>query len=143
MSKQNIENFIPPIQSDGLNTKTAVDFSSASSLSLPTTVTASASSSLTVGATPTIVIGSTPSITVGASATVVYGASASVTYGTSSTLNIGSSGVIAGVGTGTTGILLKNLKNSANATVGGTAKTITIDIAGTNYYFLVYPTSST
>lgn len=49
---------------------------------------------------------------------------------------------IIAVGTGANGLILKNLKNSANTTVSGVVKTVEIDIAGTPYYFLVSPTSS-
>jgi len=45
-------------------------------------------------------------------------------------------------GTGANGGVLKNLKNSANTTANGTAKTVEVDIAGTPYYFLVYPATS-
>jgi len=49
---------------------------------------------------------------------------------------------LSATGTGANGLKIKNLKNSTNTTVSGTAKTVEIDIAGTPYYFLVYPTSS-
>lgn len=53
-----------------------------------------------------------------------------------------SAGTIAGLGTGANGIILKNLKNAAAATLSGTAKTVEIDIGGTPYYFLVSPTAT-
>lgn len=49
---------------------------------------------------------------------------------------------ISATGTGSNGLTLKNLKNSANTTVSGTPVTIQINIAGTPYYFLAYPTSA-
>ena len=62
---------------------------------------------------------------------------------TGSTLNFPVNGsTISATGTGSNGLVLKNLKNSSNTAVTGTAKTIEIDIAGTPYYFLVYPTSN-
>jgi len=45
-------------------------------------------------------------------------------------------------GTGANGGVLTNLKNNANTSVSGTAKTVEIDIGGTPYYFLVSPTNS-
>lgn len=57
-------------------------------------------------------------------------------------LQVTSGGNIAGAGTGANGWVAKDLKNSANTGVSGTAKTVEIDIGGTPYYFLVYPTSS-
>ena len=49
--------------------------------------------------------------------------------------------VIAG-NAGANGIVLKNLKNAAAGTLGGTALNVEIDIGGTPYYFAVYPTKS-
>ena len=49
---------------------------------------------------------------------------------------------IIGLNTGANGFILKNLKNSGNTGVSGTAKTVEIDIGGTAYYFLVSPTST-
>ena len=49
---------------------------------------------------------------------------------------------ITSTGTGANGMVLANLKNSANTTVSGTAKTVAITIGGVAYYFLVYPTST-
>ncbi len=54
-------------------------------------------------------------------------------------VDVVSAGVIAGLGTGTSGITLKNLKNSAASALSGTQLDITIDIGGTPYYFTVYP----
>lgn len=49
---------------------------------------------------------------------------------------------IEATGTGANGLVIKNLKNSTNTAVSGTAITIEIDIAGTPYYFLAYPTTT-
>ena len=57
-------------------------------------------------------------------------------------VDVVSAGVIAGLGTGTNGITLKNLKNSAASSLSGTNVDITIDIGGTPYYFTVYPTKA-
>lgn len=57
-------------------------------------------------------------------------------------ITVASAATITGAGTGANGIILKNLKNNANTTVSGTAITITIDVAGTPYYFLAYPTNT-
>lgn len=57
-------------------------------------------------------------------------------------VDVVSAGVIAGLGTGTNGITLKNLKNSAASALSGTQLDITIDIGGTPYYFTVYPTKA-
>lgn len=62
------------------------------------------------------------------------------TFGT--TVNVASGGTIAWVGTGTNGIILKNLKNTAASALSWTQKDITIDIWGTPYYFTVYPTKA-
>ena len=40
------------------------------------------------------------------------------------------------------GIILQDLKNSANTSVSGTVKTIEVEIDGVPYFFLVSPTSS-
>ena len=53
-----------------------------------------------------------------------------------------SGGQILGAGTEANCFVLKNPKNSTNAGVSGTAKTVEIDIAGVPYYFLVSPTST-
>ena len=58
------------------------------------------------------------------------------------TINLASATTVAGAGTGANGVILKNLKNTSNATVSGTAITVQILIGSTPYYFLVYPTSS-
>lgn len=57
-------------------------------------------------------------------------------------MTIASAATIAGAGTGASGFVLKNPKNSANTTVSGTVKTVELDIGGVPYYFLVSPTSS-
>jgi hypothetical protein len=38
--------------------------------------------------------------------------------------------------------ILRNPNNSANTAVSGTPKTVEMDVGGTPYYFLVFPTSS-
>jgi len=45
-------------------------------------------------------------------------------------------------GTGSNGGVIKNPKNAAAGTLGGTALNVEIDIGGTPYYFAVYPTKS-
>lgn len=76
----------------------------------------------------------------GASNYAIYTNSGIIRFG--DTLKIASGKYIEGEGTGENGFILKNLKNTANTAVSGTAKTIVIDIGGTPYYFLVYPTSA-
>ena len=49
---------------------------------------------------------------------------------------------ITSAGTGSSGLVLKNLKNSSNTTVSGTPKTVEIDIGGVPYYFLALPNSA-
>ena len=49
---------------------------------------------------------------------------------------------LVGNGTGSSGCVLQDLKNSTNTTVSGTIRTVEIAIGGTPYYVLVYPTSS-
>lgn len=61
--------------------------------------------------------------------------------GTSLTFSTNASSIIA-TGTGSNGLTLKNLKNSTNTSATGTPITIQIDIAGTPYYFLAYPTTA-
>ncbi len=55
-------------------------------------------------------------------------------------VTVASGATIAGAGTGSSGIILKNLKNQAAGTLSGTALTVVIDIGGVPYYFLVSPT---
>ena len=57
-------------------------------------------------------------------------------------VNIASAATFAGVGTGSNGVIIKNPKNAAAGTLGGTALNVEIDIGGTPYYFAVYPTKS-
>ncbi len=54
-------------------------------------------------------------------------------------LLVKSAGYIAGSGTSANGIILKNLKNSAETNLTGTTQTVTIDLNGVPYYFTVYP----
>jgi len=57
-------------------------------------------------------------------------------------LNIESTGVLAGVGTGANGMILKNPKNAAASALSGTQLDVEIDIGGTPYHFTVYPTKA-
>ena len=57
-------------------------------------------------------------------------------------VDLASGAVIAGLGTGANGIVLKNLKNAATSALSGTQKDIEIDIGGTPYYFTCYPTKA-
>ena len=57
-------------------------------------------------------------------------------------ITIATGATITGTGTGANGIVLKNLKNAAAASLSGTDLTVEIDIGGTPYYFLVSPTAS-
>jgi hypothetical protein len=78
--------------------------------------------------------------------------SGAVTTGSTSDLSAGkttvddvdvkSGGVIAGLGTGANGVVLKNLKNDSPTALSGDQKDIEIDIDGTAYYFTVYPTKA-
>lgn len=58
------------------------------------------------------------------------------------TVNVASGATIAGVGTGSNGIILKNLKNAAASSLSGTNIDIEIMIGSTPYYFTVYPTKA-
>lgn len=49
---------------------------------------------------------------------------------------------INGEGTGSNGIVLKNLKNAAASALSGTQLDVEIDIGGTSYHFTVYPTKA-
>ena len=60
----------------------------------------------------------------------------------SDNITVASGKSIIGAGTGTNGIVLKNLKNAAAGTLEGTPLNVEIDIGGTPYYFAVYPTKS-
>lgn len=42
-------------------------------------------------------------------------------------------------GTTSTGMILKNLKNSTETNLTGTSQTVHVDLNGTTYYFTVYP----
>lgn len=105
-------------------------------------------STLTGGSSSNIAI-NTNKFTVAASSgnTVIagtLGVTGAVTH-TSTTLlsddvTIASGKSIIGAGTGSNGIVLKNLKNQVTGTLSGTQKAIVIDIGGTPYYFLVSPT---
>lgn len=57
-------------------------------------------------------------------------------------VNLKASAVIASKWTGATGTVLKDLKSSAASSLSGTQLDIAIDIAGTPYYFTVYPTKA-
>lgn len=61
---------------------------------------------------------------------------------TADDIDLASGAVIAGLGTGANGIVLKNLKNAAASALSGTQRDIQIDIGGTPYYFTVYPTKA-
>ena len=54
-------------------------------------------------------------------------------------LKVKSGGYIAGAATSSNGIILKNLKNSAETNLTGTTQTVEVDLDGTAYYFTVYP----
>lgn len=54
-------------------------------------------------------------------------------------LLIKSGGYIAGTATSANGVILKNLKNSAETNLTGTTQTVEIDLNGVSYYFTVYP----
>ncbi len=185
-----IENYVPVVKYQGLNTAKPVDFSNAASCALPAgttvggspvsglgTITSTSANALSVGRQGT----TNPVLNVDASAaTVVTGvnlvgaaaaggmAIVTTSSGTNESLTIDakgsgtitlngtatgkivlarsvdvvSGGTIAGLGTGSNGITLKNLKNSAASALSGTQLDITIDIGGTPYYFTVYPTKA-
>lgn len=57
-------------------------------------------------------------------------------------ITVASGQSIAGAGTGSNGIVLSNLKNSAATALSGTQKDIEISIGGVAYYFTVYPTKA-
>ena len=56
--------------------------------------------------------------------------------------SVASAGVVTGLGTGTNGITVKNIKNRATSALSGTQKDVEIDIGGVPYYFTVYPTKA-
>lgn len=60
----------------------------------------------------------------------------------SDSVTIASGKSIIWAGTGTNGIVLKNLKNAAAGSLSWTALNVEIDIGWTPYYFAVYPTKS-
>jgi len=92
----------------------------------------------------TLTFGSATATTLTVSGAATIGTTLGVTGLLTATGSIAlpSAGTITGAGTGTNGITIVNPKNSANTTVSGTAKTVTVTIGATPYYFLVYPTSS-
>jgi len=47
-----------------------------------------------------------------------------------------------GTGTGSNGLVIKNLKNAAASALSGTQLDIEVDIGGTAYHFTVYPTKA-
>lgn len=61
---------------------------------------------------------------------------------TADDIDLASGAVIAGLGTGANGIVLKNLKNATASSLSGTQLDIAIDIGGTPYYFTVFPTKA-
>lgn len=61
---------------------------------------------------------------------------------TADDIDLASGAVVAGLGTGANGIVLKNLKNSTASALSGTQLDVEIDIGGTPYYFTVYPTKA-
>ncbi len=183
-----IENYVPVVKYNGLNTATDVDFSGSSVVTLPAGTTIGGSSVVALG---TITSNSANALAVGRNGTTnpvfnvddstssaatglnIKGAAAAagvavkaISSGTDENLTIDAKGAgtltlngtatgavvlpaavtvasaatIAGAGTGTNGIILKNLKNQATGTLSGTQKAIVIDIGGTPYYFLVSPT---
>lgn len=74
---------------------------------------------------------------------VTLGSTLSVTGKiTGDDVDLASGAVIAGLGTGANGIVLKNLKNAAASTLSGTQLDVEINIGGTPYYFTVYPTKA-
>lgn len=61
---------------------------------------------------------------------------------TADDVDLASGAVIAGLGTGANGIVLKNLKNAAASSLSGTQLDVQIDIGWTPYYFTCYPTKA-
>lgn len=57
-------------------------------------------------------------------------------------MQIAASTYITCLGTGATGLIMKNLKNAATSALSGTAKDVEIDIGGAAHYFPVYPTKA-
>lgn len=57
-----------------------------------------------------------------------------------SEVQLPASGTFSSQGTGTAGLLLKDLKNYAASTLSGTTKTLEVNIDGTAYYWAVSPT---
>ena len=57
-------------------------------------------------------------------------------------INLNASAIIASKGTGATGTVLKDLKTLAASELSGTKLLVAIDVAGTPYYFEVYPTKA-
>jgi hypothetical protein len=92
----------------------------------------------------TLTFGSATATTLAASGAATVGSTLTVTGKATfnGSVDVGSAGVLAGVGTGSSGIKLKNLKNDAATALSGTQKDIEIDIGGTPYYFTVYPTKA-
>jgi hypothetical protein len=57
-------------------------------------------------------------------------------------VNLNASAIIAWKWTGSTWIVLKNLKFSPASELSWTALNVEIDISGTPYYFAIYPTKA-
>ena len=61
---------------------------------------------------------------------------------TADDVDLASGAVVAGLGTGANGVVLKNLKNATASSLSGTQLDVEIDIGGTAYFFTVYPTKA-
>jgi hypothetical protein len=61
---------------------------------------------------------------------------------TADDVDLASWAVVAGLGTGSDGIVLKNLKNVEASALSGTKLVVEIDIGWAPYYFEVYPTKA-
>lgn len=126
------------------------------SCSLPTGTTFGGTTTLTtsgvtLGAGEDLIGSSTSDITINTDKFTVAGASGNTVIGgtlwvtgkiTGDDIDLASWAVVAGIGTGTNGIVLKNLKNSSASSLSGTQLDVEIDIGWTAYYFTVYPTKA-
>jgi hypothetical protein len=113
-----IEDMIPGVKYNGLNTAGTVDFS-AGTVTMPTSQTLTTPSMTT----PTV---SSGNLTMTTGNVVLSANSAGVSF----------------TGTGTNGGLLTNLYNTASSALSGTQKDIKILIGTVPYYFTCYPTKA-
>lgn len=107
------------------------------------TLTTATTCASTLTSTGNFVVGSNKLVVTAASGNTAIAGTLGVTGKiTADDVDLASGAIIAGLGTGANGIVLKNLKTQAASTLAGTELEVVIDIGGTPYYFKVYPTSS-